>query len=214
MYIASTRQAVEGLNKGRRKQQLAASHAPVPRATAAAEAEHALAVEVVRSLLSRKMCEMSAYAFTALDTDGSGDIDIYEFRAAIANLRLGVPERVTDSLFSEIDADGSGSITHDEYLRFILRDTLRRKAGHAQHMLVEMDLDQSGTIEKCADSRLESLSRLKHGLLEPRASITRGLLQQPNIAKTLLRCSPRVHPEANESHGPRSTAQVGIPASH
>ena len=104
-------------------------------------------IEIVRGMLSRKMCECAAW-FEAADLDGNGVIDRDEFRLTVKGLRWGVSNAVCDALFNEMDTDRSGGITHDEYTKYVLRDTLRRQAPTAMQALWLMDEDRSGTIEK------------------------------------------------------------------
>lgn len=104
----------------------------------------ALGVEVVRAMLARTMCEQTMW-FQAIDTDGSGDIDVQEFRAAVAaaSPMMPVPDSVSDAIFAEMDIDGNGSLSHGEYLRFMLRDTLKREAGNVMRVLFAVDLANS-----------------------------------------------------------------------
>ena len=45
------------------------------------------------------------------------DLDIYEFKKAVKDFRIGVSERDAERLFSVFDRDRSGKIDYDEFLR-------------------------------------------------------------------------------------------------
>ena len=54
--------------------------------------------------------------FIHVDGDGSGEIDINEFRELIMNLKnLDADEEQATQMFHEIDADGGGSIDLEEF---------------------------------------------------------------------------------------------------
>ena len=64
--------------------------------------------------------------FEAYDDDGSGEIDLAEFRIAVRS-DMGIPESiVTDEelrdLFAEADADGTGSLDAQEFSEWIVRE--------------------------------------------------------------------------------------------
>lgn len=52
-----------------------------------------------------------------MDDDRSMDLDIYEFKKAVKDFRIGVSERDAERLFSVFDRDRSGKIDYDEFLR-------------------------------------------------------------------------------------------------
>ena len=54
--------------------------------------------------------------FSAVDLDGNGVLDKYEFHNAVAQLNGGFPSEVTDRVFDEFDTDGSGDISYNEYV--------------------------------------------------------------------------------------------------
>ena len=52
-----------------------------------------------------------------MDDDRSGNLDMYEFKKAIKDFRVGIVERDMERLFNIFDRDHSGSIDYDEFLR-------------------------------------------------------------------------------------------------
>jgi Ca2+-binding EF-hand superfamily protein len=54
-----------------------------------------------------------------MDDDRSMDLDIYEFKKAIKDFRVGVTERDAERLYNIFDRDRSGKISYDEFLRTV-----------------------------------------------------------------------------------------------
>lgn len=54
-----------------------------------------------------------------MDDDRSMDLDIYEFKKAVKDFRIGISDRDADRLFTIFDRDRSGKIDYDEFLRAI-----------------------------------------------------------------------------------------------
>jgi Ca2+-binding EF-hand superfamily protein len=52
-----------------------------------------------------------------MDDDRSMDLDIYEFKKAVKDFRIGISERDSERLFNIFDRDRSGKIDYDEFLR-------------------------------------------------------------------------------------------------
>ena len=52
-----------------------------------------------------------------MDDDRSGNLDMYEFKKAIKDFRVGISERDAERLFNIFDRDRSGSVDYDEFLR-------------------------------------------------------------------------------------------------
>ena len=76
-------------------------------------------------------------AFVAFDTDGSGQVDLKEFCAALEHLGLhidgvGMPGRgglqysVVQALFESLDADSSGQVDYAEFVRSLNFDSTWR----------------------------------------------------------------------------------------
>jgi len=53
--------------------------------------------------------------FDAIDTDGSGDIDLGELRAAITQVSPTADEDTIAKMLTMADADGSGEVDFDEF---------------------------------------------------------------------------------------------------
>ena len=108
---------------------------------------HKAQVAALRAFLSSKIATTPLF-FSLCDTNGNGQIDRQEWRAAIHSMKGPVPDSVTDELFDEFDADGSGEISYSEYVIYLLRDILRSKAGKVMELFRQMDEDKNGQIEK------------------------------------------------------------------
>jgi len=58
--------------------------------------------------------------FKIADDNNSGDLDMYEFKKACRDFRIGVEGKDTERLFSMFDTRGDGKISYDEFLRGIV----------------------------------------------------------------------------------------------
>ena len=55
--------------------------------------------------------------FKIADDDNSKSLDMYEFKKACKDFRVGLEDKDAERLFRIFDRDGSGSIDYDEFLR-------------------------------------------------------------------------------------------------
>jgi hypothetical protein len=87
-----------------------------------------------------------AKQFKIADDDRSHDLDMYEFKKAVKDFRVGLNDSDSERLFRIFDRDGSGRINYDEFLRGVrgemnqFRVTLSKKAFNI------MDKDRSGIL--------------------------------------------------------------------
>ena len=63
----------------------------------------------------RSFAELRA-AFTEMDTDQSGDVNLNEFTAAVLELKLDITMIDIKRLFSAFDASGNGLISYQEFV--------------------------------------------------------------------------------------------------
>ena len=65
--------------------------------------------------------ELSLYAgaFKAVDMDGSGEIDVREFRALLDRLGYPCEPKEVETLCANFDADGNGKLSFDEFLEVV-----------------------------------------------------------------------------------------------
>jgi Ca2+-binding EF-hand superfamily protein len=57
--------------------------------------------------------------FKIMDDDRSMDLDIYEFKKAIKDFRIGIQDKDIERLFNIFDRDRSSKISYDEFLRTV-----------------------------------------------------------------------------------------------
>ena len=55
--------------------------------------------------------------FFSVDSDGSGELDFYEFEAALEMMKIDLTELQTRSAFTELDEDQSGAIEVEEFMK-------------------------------------------------------------------------------------------------
>ena len=73
--------------------------------------------------------------FSTADSDGSGELDIFEFMEVIAGLGINLPEGVAKIMFSEIDRDKSGTVALDEIIKSCLTPKgVKMTAAHKSKM--------------------------------------------------------------------------------
>jgi Ca2+-binding EF-hand superfamily protein len=58
--------------------------------------------------------------FKIMDDNGSGTLDINEFRKGIHDFSIEIDEKDIDGLFKAFDLDGSGAIDFDEFIRVVV----------------------------------------------------------------------------------------------
>lgn len=71
-----------------------------------------------RQLYGESLTEM-ADIFRAVDADGSGSIDVREFRDGIKRLGLGLTEPQIQEMVAVFDEDGNGEIEHNEFMALV-----------------------------------------------------------------------------------------------
>jgi Ca2+-binding EF-hand superfamily protein len=109
-----------------------------------------------KQLLARGASGIAGLArkFRIMDDDGSGQLDMNEFRKGMKECELvDLTERAIKHLFSYFDKDDTGTITYDEFvvgIRGVMNDRRRNLVALAFHVL---DSDRSGVID-LADMRL------------------------------------------------------------
>ena len=74
--------------------------------------------EVNRLAKSKKGPPNFKRVFGAWDSDGSGEIDIREFRTGLANMGFELNERKIAQIANVFDADNSGCVDYEEFVKF------------------------------------------------------------------------------------------------
>ena len=77
------------------------------------------ALEQKRSLFGTAVHD-TVSLFNAMDTDGSGSLDRFEFRRAMRRLGVGLSPDQVEQLVQAVDSDRSGDITYSEFLEAVL----------------------------------------------------------------------------------------------
>ena len=80
--------------------------------------------EVNRLAKSKKGPPNFKRVFGAWDSDGSGEIDIGEFRTGLANMGFELNPLKIAQIASIFDADNSGSIDYEEFVKFVESENL------------------------------------------------------------------------------------------
>jgi calmodulin len=75
----------------------------------------------VKDKLSEEDIESFRVAFTALDKDGSGNIDLPELSDMLGNLGFKTSMADMQEMFTEVDTDGSGEINFIEFLEMMAK---------------------------------------------------------------------------------------------
>jgi Ca2+-binding EF-hand superfamily protein len=58
--------------------------------------------------------------FKIMDDNGSGSLDLYEFRKGIKDFQVDIDDRDIDNLFKAFDINGNGDIDFDEFIRVVV----------------------------------------------------------------------------------------------
>ena len=128
-----------------------------------------------RQLYGQTLTDM-ADIFSSIDVDGSGSIDVREFRDGIRRLGLGLTEPQIQEMVMAFDEDGNGEIEHKEFMALVTAPIInvsaiarqqwmaaREKAEEAEQRLKEQAYDvarqqaeaATNTLEKEAEQRRE-----------------------------------------------------------
>lgn len=119
-----------------------------------AQAQGAQSAQAVLDRIQEKLATRGARgiiglarSFKIMDDDNSHELDFPEFRKAIRDFRLDIPEDDVRTVFNIIDRNRSGTIDYDEFLRAVrgpMNDFRRRLVGRA---FAKLDADGSGVLD-------------------------------------------------------------------
>eukprot|EP01012_Entosiphon_sulcatum_P056417 TRINITY_DN8007_c0_g1_i1.p1 TRINITY_DN8007_c0_g1~~TRINITY_DN8007_c0_g1_i1.p1 ORF type:complete len:1333 (-),score=361.12 TRINITY_DN8007_c0_g1_i1:6-4004(-) len=121
--------------------------------------------------------------FNKYDTDGSGSIELEEWREAMKDLGVAANDDVIEALFKRYDADGGGSIEYEEFIRYAQPSSQGEEAGTSERSRAE-------EVERITHN-LKSVLQQKRGtaalkkLFEKYDSDGSGSLDVEEFAKTL-----------------------------
>src|SRR6185437_3209507 len=80
------------------------------------------------------------------DDDNSKDLDMYEFKKACRDFRIGVEDRDAERLFKIFDRDSSSKIDYDEFLRGVRGEMNQFRVNLCKKAFAIMDKDRSGVL--------------------------------------------------------------------
>ncbi len=85
--------------------------------------------------------------FKIFDDDGSKDLDEYEFKKAIKDFRVQIPEGEIKRLFDIFDKSRDGKINYDEFLRGVKGEMNPLRKRICEKAFKIMDKDKSGILD-------------------------------------------------------------------
>lgn len=88
-----------------------------------------------------------ARVFKIMDDNNSKSLDKYEFKKAIGDFQLGVPEEHVELVFSAFDLNRDGTIDYDEFLRMIRGDLTPNRLQLVRKAFAKLDRDGSGVVD-------------------------------------------------------------------
>jgi Ca2+-binding EF-hand superfamily protein len=88
-----------------------------------------------------------AKQFKIADDDNSKDLDMYEFKKAVRDFRVGLEDKDSERLFRIFDRDGSGKIDYEEFLRGVRGEMNQFRVNLAKKAFTIMDKDKSGILD-------------------------------------------------------------------
>lgn len=85
--------------------------------------------------------------FKIADDNNSKTLDVYEFKKAMNDFRIGMNDKQITQVFKVFDRDGSGEITYDEFLRTIRGEMNQFRKNITLKAYTIMDSDKSGLVD-------------------------------------------------------------------
>jgi calcium-dependent protein kinase len=103
-------------------------------------------VEAALSYTDLSLSDLEAM-INAIDTDGSGNIDLTEFIAAMMSKRIYMSQEKLWNAFKRFDVKASGKITADGLKEVLDREDLVTDPNYFTEMIREADINGDGTID-------------------------------------------------------------------
>lgn len=85
--------------------------------------------------------------FKIFDDDNSKSLNDYEFKKAINDFRINIPEDHLSMIFDYFDVNGDGTINYDEFLRAVRGEMNSFRRGLAIQAFNKLDKDGSGAVD-------------------------------------------------------------------
>jgi len=82
-----------------------------------------------------------------MDDDNSKSLDKYEFKKAVRDFKIDIPDDYIDVIFSAFDLNRDGTIDYDEFLRIIRGDLTPPRLALVKKAYNKLDKDGSGVVD-------------------------------------------------------------------
>jgi Ca2+-binding EF-hand superfamily protein len=82
-----------------------------------------------------------------MDDDNSKSLDKNEFRKAVRDFKIDIPDDYLDTIFSAFDLNRDGTIDYDEFLRIIRGDLTPNRLALVKKAFQKLDKDGSGIVD-------------------------------------------------------------------
>lgn len=82
-----------------------------------------------------------------MDDNNSKTLDKYEFKKALNDFRVAVPEEDIDVIFNAFDLNRDGTIDYDEFVRIIKGDLTPNRLALVKKAYAKLDKDGSGVVD-------------------------------------------------------------------
>lgn len=82
-----------------------------------------------------------------MDDDNSKSLDKYEFKKAVRDFKIDIPDDYIDVIFNAFDLNRDGTIDYDEFLRIIRGDLNPQRLAIVKKAYAKLDKDGSGVVD-------------------------------------------------------------------
>jgi len=81
-----------------------------------------------------------------MDDNGSGSLDLNEFRKGIHDYQIDIDEKDIDGLFKAFDVDGCGQISYDDFVRVVAGPMNQLRTQLVQKVFNKIDFSGDGVL--------------------------------------------------------------------
>ena len=85
--------------------------------------------------------------FKIMDDNGSGTLDIYEFKKGIRDFKVDMDPQDVDNLFKAFDLNGNGDIDYDEFIRVVVGPMNQFRTNLCKKAFQKIDYNQDGYLD-------------------------------------------------------------------
>jgi len=82
-----------------------------------------------------------------MDDDNSKSLDKQEFKKAIRDFKVDIPDEYVETIFNAFDINRDGSIDYDEFVRIIRGDLTPPRLALVKKAFQKLDKDGSGVVD-------------------------------------------------------------------